>query len=142
MRLFRVSYQQYNNNGARIPPLMSPAVLICDDSNMARKQVLRSLPESWHDNLQTATNGVEALTILRASNIDILFLDLTMPGIDGVGVLQGIQKLNIECSVFVISADIQPEMQSKVLALGAKAFLQKPIKAERLTQELQQHGLL
>jgi CheY-like chemotaxis protein len=121
---------------------MSPAVLICDDSNMARKQVLRSLPEAWHKNLQTATNGVEALTILRAGQIDILFLDLTMPHIDGVGVLQGIQKLNIECNVFVISADIQPEMQSKVLALGAKAFLQKPVKADRLMQELQQHGLL
>jgi CheY-like chemotaxis protein len=121
---------------------MSPSVLICDDSNMARKQVLRSLPEAWHENLLTATNGVEALTILRESNIDVLFLDLTMPNIDGLGVLQGIKKLNIECSVFVISADTQPEMQSKVLALGAKSFLKKPVEAKILLQKLQQHELL
>jgi CheY-like chemotaxis protein len=121
---------------------MSPTVLICDDSNMARKQVLRSLPESWRENIQTATNGAEALTILRESAIDILFLDLTMPGIDGVGVLQGMQKLKIAANVFVISADIQPEMQSKVLALGAKAFLRKPVKAETLITQLEQHGLL
>ena len=121
---------------------MSPSVLICDDSNMARKQVLRSLPELWRDNVQTATNGAEALTILRDSAIDVLFLDLTMPGIDGVGVLQGMQKLKVDANVFVISADVQPEMQSKVLALGAKAFLRKPVKADTLNTQLEKFGLL
>ncbi|TYK67354.1 response regulator [Colwellia echini] len=121
---------------------MSPSVLICDDSNMARKQVLRSLPEHWQDSVQTATNGLEALKILRGGSIDILFLDLTMPGIDGVGVLQGIQKLKLKLNVFVISADIQPEMQSKVKALGAKEFIRKPVKAEILVNYLQQHDLL
>ncbi|QBG35734.1 response regulator [Litorilituus sediminis] len=121
---------------------MSPSVLICDDSNMARKQVLKSLPEQWRDNVQTATNGAEALTILRGNTIDVLFLDLTMPGIDGVGVLQGIEKLNVNCNVFVISADIQPEMQSKVLNLGAKEFIRKPVKPDVLQNHLQEHGLL
>ena len=121
---------------------MSPSVLICDDSNMARKQVLRSLPEEWKENVQTASHGAEALTILRDNSIEVLFLDLTMPGIDGIGVLQGIQKLKLNCSVFVISADIQPEMQSKVKALGAKEFIRKPIKSEILLTNLQQHGLL
>ncbi|HCM46811.1 MAG TPA: response regulator [Colwellia sp.] len=121
---------------------MSPSVLICDDSNMARKQVLRSLPEEWKNTVQMATNGAEALTILRDNSIAVLFLDLTMPGIDGIGVLQGIQKLKLDCNVFVISADIQPEMQSKVKVLGAKEFLRKPIKADVLINHLQQHGLL
>ncbi|MFQ3276148.1 MAG: two-component system chemotaxis response regulator CheY, partial [Colwellia sp.] len=48
---------------------MSPSVLICDDSNMARKQVLRSLPEEWKNTVQMATNGTEALTILRDNSI-------------------------------------------------------------------------
>ena len=65
-----------------------------------------------------------------------------MPGIDGIGVLQGIQKLNLNCSVFVISADIQPEMQSKVKALGAKEFMRKPVQSDALLNNLQQHGLL
>jgi CheY-like chemotaxis protein len=121
---------------------MSPSVLICDDSNMARKQVLRSLPEEWKDSVQIACNGAEALTILRDNSIEILFLDLTMPGIDGIGVLQGIQKLKLNCSVFVISADIQPEMQSKVKALGAKEFMRKPVQADALLNNLQLHGLL
>lgn len=121
---------------------MSFSVLICDDSNLARKQVLRSLPDSLSVDAKIATNGVEALKILRAQSIDVLFLDLTMPEIDGLGVLQGIQKLGLSPKIFVISADIQPEMQSKVLELGAKAFIRKPVKADVLNQHLKEYGLI
>lgn len=121
---------------------MSISVLVCDDSNLARKQVLRSLPEQLSANAQLATNGEEALTILRSQNIDVLFLDLTMPILDGVGVLQALKDENINVTVFVISADIQPEMQNKVLELGAKAFLRKPIQIEILTTHLQQYKLI
>ena len=121
---------------------MSSSILICDDSNLARKQVLRSLPDALSADVQLATNGQEALELLISQKFDILFLDLTMPILDGLGVLQAIKDNNISIAVFVISADIQPEMQSKVLALGAKAFLKKPVKSEVLLEELQQHGFL
>ncbi|NQZ81837.1 MAG: response regulator [Colwellia sp.] len=121
---------------------MGSSVLVCDDSNLARKQLLRSLPEQLSTKTQIATNGEEALEILRSQNIDILFLDLTMPVLDGVGVLQAIKDENINIAVFVISADIQPEMQSKVLALGAKEFLRKPVKTEVLNEHLTKHGFL
>jgi two-component system, chemotaxis family, chemotaxis protein CheY len=121
---------------------MSSSVLICDDSNMARKQVLRSLPAEWEVDVQLAKNGLEALDVLRNNNIDVLFLDLTMPELDGVGVLQGIKDEGIEVSVFVISADVQPEMQTKVLSLGAKAFLRKPVQAPTLVETLKTNGFL
>ena len=121
---------------------MSLSVLVCDDSNMARKQVIRSLPESLSGQVQLATQGEEALAILRSQDIDVLFLDLTMPVLDGVGVLTAIQNENIAVSVFVISADIQPDMQSRVLNLGAKAFLRKPVKPELLQETLNQHHLI
>jgi CheY-like chemotaxis protein len=109
---------------------------------MARKQVLRILPESLSENVQLATNGVEALEILNNQPIDVLFLDLTMPIVDGVGVLQGIKDAGITVKVFVISADIQPEMQNKVLDLGAKAFLRKPVQIDVLTTHLREHNIL
>lgn len=121
---------------------MSSSVLICDDSNLARKQVLRSLPESLSTNVQLATNGAEALELLTSQHFDVLFLDLTMPVVDGLGVLQGIKDAGISINVFVISADIQPEMQNKVLELGAKAFLRKPVQIDVLNNHLAQHGLI
>lgn len=121
---------------------MGVQVLICDDSNLARKQVIRSLPDQWEVNIQTATNGKEGLEALRSNQFDVLFLDLTMPEIDGLGVLKGIQALNIDCNVFVISADVQPEMQSRVLGLGAKAFLRKPVSSDLLAEQLKEHGYI
>ena len=121
---------------------MSTNVLICDDSNLARKQVLRSLPENLSTDVQLAKDGQEALDILRNQQIDILFLDLTMPIIDGLGVLQALQDEEISLPVFVISADVQPEMQNRVLALGAKAFLRKPIELDTLNEHLKSHGFL
>lgn len=121
---------------------MSLSVLVCDDSNMARKQVLRSLPESLSSNAQTATNGAEALEILSAQQVDILFLDLTMPVLDGLGVLQGLKDNNINVAVFVISADVQPEMQNRVMELGAKAFLRKPVQLDVLNEQLKQNGFV
>lgn len=121
---------------------MTSSVLICDDSNMARKQVLRSLPEHWAVKVETAKNGLEALEILRCQSIDVLFLDLTMPELDGLGVLEKLQEENINCLVFVISADVQPAMQAKVLDLGATAFLHKPVQAETLKGKLELHGFL
>lgn len=122
---------------------MGPSVLICDDSNMARKQVIRSLPEELSTDVTLAKNGLEALDVLKNNHIDIMFLDLTMPELDGVGVLQNLKENNLSsCAIFVISADVQPEMQSKVLELGAKAFLRKPVQVEVLISTLQEHGFL
>ena len=121
---------------------MSISVLVCDDSNMARKQVLRSLPESLSENVKLAKNGLEALEILRTEKIDLMFLDLTMPELDGVGVLTELYGNGVECAIFVISADIQPEMQNKVIELGAKAFLRKPVKAELLQSTLKDYGFI
>ena len=121
---------------------MSTRVLICDDSNLARKQVLRSLPENLSTDVQLAKDGQDALDILRNQHIDILFLDLTMPIIDGLGVLQALKDEEINLPVFVISADVQPEMQNRVLALGAKAFLRKPMQLDTLNEHLKSHGFL
>jgi two-component system, chemotaxis family, chemotaxis protein CheY len=121
---------------------MSTNVLICDDSNLARKQVFRSLPDSLSTDVQLAQNGQEALDILRSQKIDILFLDLTMPIVDGLGVLQALKEEDIQLPVFVISADVQPEMQNRVLELGAKAFLRKPIQLDILNEHLKTHGFL
>ena len=121
---------------------MALPVLICDDSLLARKQVRKSLPESFDAEFQTAGNGLEALAILRAQEIGLVFLDLTMPELDGIGVLEAIKAEHIDCFVIVISADIQPEMQKRVMELGALAFIQKPASAAKLADVMHKYGLI
>jgi CheY-like chemotaxis protein len=121
---------------------MTIPLLICDDSNMARKQVTRSLPEGWDVDVTYATNGLEGLDAIRAGKGEMVFLDLTMPEMDGYGVLETIQSEKLKCVVIVISADIQPEARERVVDMGALDFIRKPINREKLGDTLQKYGLL
>lgn len=120
---------------------MSIPLLICDDSNMARKQVQRSLPEGWDVEITFAENGVQGLEAIRAGKGEIVFLDLTMPELDGYGVLETIRAQDLPAMVIVISADIQPEARERVMKLGAVDFIRKPVNTEKLTETLKKFGL-
>jgi chemotaxis protein CheY-P-specific phosphatase CheC len=115
---------------------MSYPVLICDDSALARKQMARSLPASLGADITFAINGLDALEKLEQQKFKLMFLDLTMPELDGFGTLLAIKKRRIDVTVIVVSGDIQPKAQSKVEALGALAFIKKPIDQTILKQIL------
>lgn len=120
---------------------MATPLLICDDSNMARKQVARSLPDGWDVDISFASNGFEGIEAIKAGKGDVLFLDLNMPGMDGYEVLQAIVEQDLPTLVIVISGDIQPSAHKRVTSLGALDFIQKPVNKEKLTQILSSYGI-
>lgn len=117
-------------------------LLICDDSNMARKQVTRALPEGWDVDITYATNGVEGIEAIRAGKAEMVFLDLTMPEMDGYEVLELVKSERHKAIVIVISGDIQPQARDRVMALGALDFIKKPINKDKLAEVLHRYGLL
>lgn len=120
---------------------MTIPLLICDDSNMARKQVARALPDDWDVEITFAKNGVEGLAAIREGKGEITFLDLTMPEMDGYHVLEHVFEEQLNAMVIVISGDIQPEAQDRVKRFGAIAFIKKPVNKEKLHQVLHDYGL-
>jgi chemotaxis protein CheY-P-specific phosphatase CheC len=121
---------------------MTTSVLICDDSSFARKQIARVLPANWDITLSFASNGREGIEAIRAGKGDVLFLDLTMPDLDGFQVLEYIRAHDLPTLPIVVSGDIQPESQQRVSALGAIAFIKKPVDDDKLASVLRQFGLL
>jgi chemotaxis protein CheY-P-specific phosphatase CheC len=115
---------------------MSFSVLICDDSALARKQIARSLPVSLNAEVSFAVHGVDALEQLKNRQFNLMFLDLTMPELDGFGTLETMQQSGDQTPVVVVSGDIQPKARTRVLGLGAKAFIQKPIVVDTLKEVL------
>lgn len=115
-------------------------VLICDDSGFARKQLARALPANWNVNLHYAANGLEGIEQVLMGHGDLIFLDLTMPEMDGYGVLETLQREGLRSKVFVVSGDIQPEAYQKVMGLGALDFIKKPASPDTLCALLKQHG--
>jgi len=120
---------------------MPTPLLICDDSNMARKQVARSLPDGWDVDITFATNGIEAITAIKAGKGDVLLLDLNMPEMDGYQVLETILKQDLPTLTIVISGDIQPEAHQRVKSLGALDFIKKPVDKNKLTEILHAYGV-
>jgi len=109
---------------------------------MARKVLIKSLPASWDVEIRQAGNGQEALDAYRAGQAEVMFLDLTMPVLDGYGVLEALQKEGLNSFVIVVSADIQPIAQERVKKLGAMAFVKKPVSPEVIESVLKQYGVV
>ena len=120
---------------------MSTKLLICDDSNMARKQLARSLPDDWDVDVSFATNGQEGVEAIKAGKGDVLLLDLNMPVRDGYQVLEAILEQDLPTLTIVVSGDIQPEAHKRVTGLGALDFIQKPVNKEKLTEVLLAYGV-
>jgi len=124
-----------------IPVSLIPLV-VCDDSNMARKQVLRALPTDWPVSVTEASNGRQAMDAIRQGLGHVVLLDLTMPEMDGYQVLSALRDEGLKAQVIVISGDVQDEAVRRVHELGALAFLKKPFDENDLRQTLARLGLL
>jgi len=118
------------------------SLLICDDSSLARKQLLQALPVGWSVEVSQAASGLEALERIRQGSVDVLLLDLTMPELDGYQLLAQLRQEGLHCKTVVISADVQDEAVRRVLDLGALAFIRKPADPVHLHQTLASLGLL
>jgi two-component system chemotaxis response regulator CheY len=121
---------------------MTTKVLICDDSNMARKQMSRALPDNWPTEITFAKNGAEAIEIIQAGGQELMFLDLTMPVMDGYETLEAIRKDDLPIMVIVVSGDIQPEARDRVKKLGAIEFIKKPVDQSKIAAVLTDYGMI
>lgn len=121
---------------------MSLPILIVDDSAMARKMLIKSLPPDWDVSVSQAANGIEAMVAYREGKAAVMFLDLNMPDMDGYEVLAALRQEDLNSMVIVVSADIQPIAQERVMSMGAIAFVKKPISFDTLNAVLKQYGVI
>jgi two-component system, chemotaxis family, chemotaxis protein CheY len=118
------------------------AILVVDDSALNRKLVIRAVSATIEATVTQAANGQEALALLRAGHYDLMLLDLNMPVMDGYQLLEAIRAENVPaCPVVVLSGDIQPQAQARVLSLGAARFLKKPPVPAELIDALRSCGV-
>lgn len=118
-------------------------VLVVDDSKIARMGVIKSLRGVHPDaEIIQAINGQEAVELYQQERPDVVFLDLTMPVMDGYEALKKIKEIDEEAQVIVVSADIQSEAKLRVLVAGAKNMYPKPINTEIMMQIFEQDLLI
>ena len=112
-------------------------VLVIDDTKNIR-MLLSTCLELREYNVITAENGIEALKIIKNKDviIDLIFLDIRMPGISGTEVLKVIKEEREECPVVIMTAFATVKNAIECTKLGALVYLQKPFSPDRINAVL------
>jgi DNA-binding NtrC family response regulator len=100
------------------------SILIVDDE-VGPRESLRMILKPIYE-IYTATNGDEALQVISKENIDLVTLDLRMPGLSGIDVLREIKKIKADVEVIVITGYGTLTNAQEAIRYGAGDFISKP----------------
>jgi two component, sigma54 specific, transcriptional regulator, Fis family len=110
---------------------MKKNILVVDDESSIRESLSGILRDEGYD-VSVATDGVTALKKVEEDPPDLIFLDIVMPGIDGLETLQKLKERFPEIYVIIISAYGTIETAVKALKYGAFDFIEKPLSLEKV----------
>jgi DNA-binding NtrC family response regulator len=110
---------------------MKPSILVVDDEHIFRRETKLFLQEEGYD-VGEAGSGEEALDALTRRDWDVLLLDLALPKMSGLEVLQQVHERSPDTLVIVVTAFASLESAVQALRLGAFDYLTKPLRFEDL----------
>lgn len=79
-------------------------VLIADDHPLIRSAMKLLLESDGHDVVAEADNGADAVQLARKHNVDLIILDITMPGLDGLEVINRIRVSEVKSRILVVTS--------------------------------------
>ncbi|HCC31460.1 MAG TPA: hypothetical protein DEQ03_15645 [Marinilabiliales bacterium] len=116
-----------------------PNVLLVDDSS-TNNLLLESALKSLNFKISTALSGEEALTILHKKDIDLVLLDIMMPGMSGYDVLESMSKEDklANIPVIVVTARSKVEEENRARELGAADYFEKPLRLDMVIDRVKE----
>lgn len=112
------------------------STIVVDDEQLAREELcylLKSFPQI--EVLDTASNGVEAGKLIQALEPDLVFLDVQMPGLDGLAVIRNLRESGSEVPLFVFTTAFE-QYAVEAFRVHAVDYLLKPVEKERLAESI------
>lgn len=113
--------------------------IVLVDDEMIEIEALKFMLSRNFDNLLIvgeATNGIEAIEVVKLTNPDIVVMDIRMPGIDGLKAIEEIKKISPNIRVLMLTAYSSFEYALHALKLGVDDYLLKPIKRSNMIETL------
>ncbi len=109
----------------------APVILVVDDEPVTQRLLKKILQDRGYG-VVIAGDGIDALMELGKGNFDLILSDLSMPNLDGFKLLDFINLKGIQSPVIFLTGSDDVEDEIKVLALGAKDYIRKPINKDLL----------
>lgn len=114
-------------------------VLIADDHAILRKGLIEILKEAYPSMRHyEASNGNETLNIARNYHLDLILLDISMPGRSGLETLKQIRSEGIQTPILILSVQPEDQYAVRVLRAGASGYLNKDSAPEKLLTAIDQ----
>ncbi|MCI1930544.1 MAG: response regulator [Clostridia bacterium] len=107
-------------------------ILLVDDASFMRMMIKDALMKNGYSDLYEASDGVEAVSKYSEIKPDLVIMDITMPNMDGLDALKAIKKIDPNANVVMCSAMGQEAMVIDAIKSGARDFIVKPFKPERI----------
>ncbi|MBI2382155.1 MAG: response regulator [Gammaproteobacteria bacterium] len=111
-------------------------ILVVDDSAIMRKNLQTLLAQAGHELVGEAGNGMEALELFEKTRPDLVTMDIAMPGMDGVTAVKLIMERFPDARIIMISAENQKSLVYDALKSGARHYLTKPLRLNKLAEVL------
>ena len=110
---------------------MPRRILIVDDKASMREMLVTAFSERGFD-VEQASNGLDAIAVLKERPFDVIITDLNMPGETGLGVLRAARDASPDTSVIIVTAFGTIDTAVEAMRLGARDFISKPFKIAEL----------
>ena len=107
-------------------------ILLVDDAAFMRKVIKDTLSKAGYTDLHEAVDGADAVEKFNSLKPDLVLVDITMPNMDGLEALKAIRAADGNANVVMCSAMGQETMVIDAIRSGAKDFIVKPFKGERV----------
>ncbi|WP_041605852.1 response regulator [Halothermothrix orenii] len=113
---------------------MSKRVLIVDDAAFMRMMIKNILTEGGYEIVGEAENGIDAAKLYKELKPDLVMMDITMPEMDGIDAVKKIIEIDKDAKIVMCSAMGQQAMVLDAIQAGAKDFVVKPFKPDRVLE--------
>lgn len=110
--------------------------MICDDAAFMREVLKNIVVQAGFTVCGEAENGEEAINKYTSLSPDLVTMDITMPGVDGIEALKAIKAFDPKAKVIVVSAMGQKDFVLQALSAGAQDFIVKPFQSDRVTEAI------
>lgn len=111
-------------------------ILIIEDSTFERKAISDMLVKAGYTDIVQAESGEIGLEKFKKERANLVLLDLRMPGMPGMEVLEELKKQSPNVKVIIVSIVRKKETVDEALKLGVEAYVSKPITNEKLIPEV------
>ena len=111
---------------------MAKKILLVDDAAFMRKMIKDTLTKNGYTELFEAVDGADAVEKFSEIGPDLVLMDITMPNMDGLEALKAIRAKDGSANVVMCSAMGQESMVMDAVRSGAKDFIVKPFKPDRV----------